>query len=120
MIRTKEKQTINARTGEEAIVRAVVTERLTKDEGYTVICHYQSVDVQLDDDGEEMEVYSLIDGVTRTFTNEQVDGLYAAYKGSITSTNFTGIYDELTVLALKGIIVEDGNWDLTINDWVVE
>lgn len=120
MIRTKDKQTINARTGETAIVRAVVTERLTTPEGYTVICQYQKVDVQLDDEGEEFEVYSLIDGVTRTFTNEQVDALYAAYSGSITSTNFTGIYNELTVLSLKGIIVEDGNWGLTINDWVVE
>lgn len=115
MIRTKSEVLINARSGEKAIVRAIVKERLTAADRFTVTVHYEVVS---EEDGEE--TFTLLEGVTREFTNEQVDGLYAAYKAAIKSTNFTGIYNELTVLALKGIIVEDGNWGLTINDWEVE
>ena len=120
MIRTKKKQLINSRTGDTAIVRAVVTERLTTEDNYTVICHYQSVSVSQDEEGNDVETFTLIDSVERNFTNEQVDGLYAAYKDSIQSENFSGIYNELTVLSLKNIVAADGNWSLTINDWEEE
>lgn len=119
MIRTKSAQTVKARTGETAIIKASITQIDVNEERYLVIGSYESISIEGEGD-EATEVLTQIDSFRREIPLADVDTLYEACKGMIKSTNFTGIFNELKVLSLMNIVGEEANWGLTASDWEAE
>jgi len=109
-IQTTKEVLVDAMTGYKSKVKAILTERLTTDK-YLVIGKYVTVP-EIEGDN-EIE----IGRIRKELSNEQVDAIYSQLKGTIQSTAFTGIYDELSIGALKLTVGSSAVWGLTINDW---
>lgn len=123
---TKSAVIVDSRTGLSKIVRARIIRRVTTDDRYQVFGVYEYKNTRPAEDidpetGEitetEEEYYVQFSNFTKEFTNEEVSGLYNMFKDELTTNAFPEMYDELTSLALVSILVQEGSWGLTANDW---